>query len=389
MNQAVADVLESWNTMHSDPVMSLPTELVNECFRLLVFRDRIAASHVSRGWRAAALTDGFLWNSAVTPPGQLRTWFGKGPAPPPRPVRRIALEKHLALLERSAPLPFTLSWAGGPKTPFMPPELVTVVVQNMTRMQVLNLEITEPDMLRMFNCAVPVLRSFTSSSAVDSCDLPVRWGADRAPMLEALLLGFVCVPKNVQPMPALRSFSCTRLYAVSERKFRLFDIFPALCSLRIGFVSYGVLDLISDPPASLTDIILGPGTGYSALDAAPFLRACGRLELRRLQIQDINSMLDAMELFAKTFPGTWRMALGDRDEAWVNLAADSADVAYALYGMELFSLSREPSIMGHFERLSSLTASIPIFEHLDLSFKWSRSLPALRSLTIQFCDAFA
>ncbi|EJD40069.1 hypothetical protein AURDEDRAFT_127895 [Auricularia subglabra TFB-10046 SS5] len=56
----LSDLVQEWARVH-DPLFRLPNELVALCFTHLPLRDRIAASHVSRHWRAVSLASPAMW----------------------------------------------------------------------------------------------------------------------------------------------------------------------------------------------------------------------------------------------------------------------------------------------------------------------------------------
>ncbi|EJD42896.1 hypothetical protein AURDEDRAFT_168144 [Auricularia subglabra TFB-10046 SS5] len=179
MNAALADASEEWNNAHPDALLRLPTELAHAVWRLLAFRDRIAVSHVSRGWRTAALGDAFLWNAFTVkrpwnnplvwypPPGRAK--MKPPPSPPPPPRKADVLRE---LLARSDPAPFALAWRNQ-WPPYLPDEIIDMVLQNIHRMQELAVDLSARDFERLFALPAPALRSVVCTTDSETCELPM------------------------------------------------------------------------------------------------------------------------------------------------------------------------------------------------------------------------
>lgn len=216
MNAALADALEEWNAVHPDALVRLPIELAHAVFRLLEFRDRIAVSHVSRGWCATALADPFLWNVAdfsvdpnrkwnplvcYPPPGQ-PNW-----KPPPRPPPPRKADILRALLARSDPAPFTLLWENQEPAQ-LPDEMAELVLQNMHRMEELTADLSPHAFARLFAHPAPALRTLSCTAESGLCELPAGWDA---PVLSALALAIIRIPEEMQPIPTVEVLFCDEL----------------------------------------------------------------------------------------------------------------------------------------------------------------------------------
>ncbi|EJD42894.1 hypothetical protein AURDEDRAFT_114909 [Auricularia subglabra TFB-10046 SS5] len=383
VNAALGDVLEAWNAAHPDALLRLPTELVNAIFRLLEFRDRVAVSHVSRGWRDTALADPFLWNAAVflrrlpvyypRPGGAWRELPSTMTRPRPRGPREEIVRE---LLARSDPVPFSLTW----EDVLFPEHLLGMLFSNMHRFEALELDLSERGFMQLFALPAPHLRSLICTSDSDTCELPARWDA---PLLQKLELSTVRVPAHgeVAQLRSLCSFRCFEISGLEQRRMSLFTIFPALTSLHITSVTSEAMPYLSDPPATLTELTLYTD-GIPEIDYAPLLDACRACKLRLLNLESVRDLAPVLELFTASVTGTWSLKLKRRTGSRIRLKADDGGIAYKVLIAEPLSFPREPRLALHLGRVSSLAANIDVFLQLVELAAWDRCLPALHLLTL-------
>ncbi|EJD42857.1 hypothetical protein AURDEDRAFT_185832 [Auricularia subglabra TFB-10046 SS5] len=379
VNAALSDALAEWNSAHPDALQRLPTELVHAIFRLLVFRDRIAVSHVSRGWRTTALADPFLWN-AFTVKGSWnpRVWYPppgrphKKPPPRPPPPRKADILREL--LARSDPASFALAWENQ-RPPRPPDEVAELVLQHMHRMQELTVDLSARTFERLFALPAPMLRTLSCTTDSAPCALPERWDA---PVLRKLELGKVRVGER-QPLPVVEVFICFTLLGLEQS---LFALFPALTSLYIGAVTPEVVRCLGEPPATLVELTLRTD-GARALDYAPLIVACQACKLELLRLESARDLASALELFTGLVATTWSMKINSASRQ-LELKADDDAVNFEVHLAERLSFAREPRIAWHLARVSTLSANAAVLAQLDGLEAWDRSLPALRELTLHF-----
>lgn len=192
VNAAVADVTQRWNRLNEDPVQCLPDELRVACFARLNLRNRIAVSHVSRSWRASALSAPLLWNSF-----DIR---GRDELPD------YAEDKLRAMLDRSQSADFHFKWAcHAPITN----GLLALVLSATLRMQSLALYYQHASTITPFLARpAPRMRLLTVSAASGELPIPRRWAGDVPPPLQEMRLERVSLPEDMQPLLSLRSLSC-------------------------------------------------------------------------------------------------------------------------------------------------------------------------------------
>ncbi|EJD42873.1 hypothetical protein AURDEDRAFT_185836 [Auricularia subglabra TFB-10046 SS5] len=378
VNAALADALERWNSAHPNALQRLPTELVHAIFRLLAFRDRIAVSHVSRGWRTTALADPFLWNAfAVKGSWNPRVWYPppgrphKKPPPRPPPPRKADILREL--LVRSDPAPFALAWENR-RPPRLPDEVAELVLQHMHRMQELTVDLSARAFERLFALPAPMLRTLSCTADSAPCTLPARWDA---PVLQKLELGKVRVGE-MQPLPTVEVFICYELRGLEQD---LFTLLPALTSLYIGATTPEVVRCLGEPPASLVELTLRTD-GATAIDYAPLLSAYQACNLELLRLESARDIGSALELFTELVATTWSMKINSANRQ-VEVEADDDAARFEVHLAERLSLEREPRIARHLARASSLSANAAVLAQLDGLEAWDRSLPALRELTLE------
>lgn len=320
--------------MHPDALVRLPIELAHAVFRLLEFRDRIAVSHVSRGWCATALADPFLWNVAdfsvdpnrkwnplvcYPPPGQ-PNW-----KPPPRPPPPRKADILRALLARSDPAPFTLLWENQEPAQ-LPDEMAELVLQNMHRMEELTADLSPHAFARLFAHPAPA-----------RCSPRWRWRS-------------YAYPRRCNPSPQSKSCSATSL-------------------LHIESVTPEVVCRLGIPPTTLEELVLRTES-ESAIEYTPLLAACRACKLDLLRLAAVRELAPVLDLFTGLVEGTWALK-ADRDGCYVQLQGDTEDVDFAVHLVQ--PLSFAPIIMTHLARLSSLSVDASLFASMGA---WTGILPS-------------
>lgn len=376
VSAGLVDALEEWNETHPDALLRLPTELVHAIFRLLAFRDRIAVSHISRGWRETALADPFLWNAArfvvdrsrgslvyYPPPG------GRAHENPPPPRKADILRE---LLARSDPVPFSLAWKNQ-RPVELPDEMVELVLANMHRMQELAVELSAPAFERLFALPAPALRTLSCTTDSAPCTLPARWAA---PVLQKLELGVVHVRAETLPLPSVEVFVCHALHGLARP---LHELFPALMSLSIEAATPAVAHSLGDLPPALAELTLWTDDA-PAIDYAPLLGAWSGRKLALLRLESVRDAAPVLALFTSAVAGPWAMTIGRK--GWrLRLAAEREDVTFDIHLAAPLSFAREPRIGQHLARLSALSADATLLVQMASS---ACTLPALRGLTLEF-----
>ncbi|EJD42852.1 hypothetical protein AURDEDRAFT_185830 [Auricularia subglabra TFB-10046 SS5] len=382
LHAALADVLEAWNTAHSDALLRLPKELATAIFRLLEFRDRIAVSHVSRGWRDTALSDPFLWNVArlaaprpvYSPrPGSASSESSQSWSTPPRRPQPPPADILREMLVRSDPVPFSLTW----EDELFPEGLLGLLFSNVHRLYVLEMELSEDGLRQLFALPAPQLRSFVCDS--DTCELPARWDA---PGLQKLELRTVRVPAHgeVVQLNSVDEFRCYTLEGLEQRGTSLFAIFPALTSLYIACVTAEVMPYLSEPPATLTELTLDTNDSDLPIDYAPFLAACRRCKLRLLNLASVQDLAPVLERFTAAVAGTSSMNFNHTFQ--IELKEDGGGVAYEISLATELSFPRQPHLTSYLERTSSLALDVDAFLPVLETETWDHVLPALRQLML-------
>ncbi|EJD43172.1 hypothetical protein AURDEDRAFT_126064 [Auricularia subglabra TFB-10046 SS5] len=197
VHAACADFAEGWNREHGCPVVDcLPVEILTMCFHEAQFEARITASHVSRKWRAVALSDGALWS----------TYRRKEPKVDSTGPTKAMVIQLSALLERSRPYPFNFILPEfGPRLHVLEGPLSAALYSERGRVQEYDGPFCIFQGMRPENAPMPALRSlrltcpmhkasFTTTRDKRIFNLPRCWGdTSGSPMMlsEIDLVGMV------------------------------------------------------------------------------------------------------------------------------------------------------------------------------------------------------
>ncbi|EJD39796.1 hypothetical protein AURDEDRAFT_171067 [Auricularia subglabra TFB-10046 SS5] len=358
----------------NDPVLVLPTELLNDCFRQLDFDDRLTVSHVSRAWRRIALCDPLLWNHTTT--------LGR--------YRRANAAKLRELLIRSDPWPFSVTAASSFAFPSIPRKFFRVLLIHMHRMEHLTLLSLPSEMIQvLFGYDAPILRSFIWGAGGEKCSLPMGWGLKHAPVLETLCLKPFSVPDEIEPLAAVRKFY-GQLGGLSDGRKALSTVFPSLETLHITSITQNELPYLSDLPASMKDLSFETDIDLpfdTVIDYAPVMRACQFLNLERLFVERAKDCLDALHAFTTVIRGTWELRISTYDNNVVNMRACAEQANYTIRCHRPVSLSRQPRITAYLQHVSRLSVSVDLLGELTDLTSWERYLPHLCHLEIYFWDS--
>ncbi|EJD42888.1 hypothetical protein AURDEDRAFT_185839 [Auricularia subglabra TFB-10046 SS5] len=368
VNAAMADISEAWNARHCDHVLSLPVELVAQCFGLLSFRDRIAISHVSRAWRRVALSTTFLWTNASI---SLR-------------AHRAGAAMLHALLARSDPLPFTFEWHSTEfdRVRTIPQNLLGMLAANMHRMRSVEIGSADVgDLQLLFDQPAPNLESFEATWTPADTPLPASWGVERAPMLSTLRLAEFSMPSVFEPLPAVRTFIGT----LSSPHVPVSTIFPFLTTLSLELIKPAHLEHLTNLPSSITSLSLTTLNNSSAIDFGPFLRRHALGHIRRLTLMEASEFAYALPLFLPVAEDDWALEIGDAGN--VNLLQDARGVTYSIICHHAVSLIDQSSFTSHLQQLSSLSLPLALLQELYDMDTWSRVLPSLRHFKLAFLSS--
>lgn len=378
LNAAVGDALSAWNAAHPDALLRLPPELTVEIFHWLEFRDRITVSHVSRRWREITLSDPFLWNSASfsgrEPPIDW-TLRRRRRGPPMGPLRKKA-RVFRELLARSSPVPFSLTW----EDEMLPERIFDIVLQNLHRMQALTVGLSRRGFQRLCALPAPELRSLVGTRYSGLCLFPASWDAPVLQTLELLSVRFPAAGA-IARLDAVRELVVFAASGLDRRGFRFSAVFPALASLEIICFTPEMTPSLSHAPVALANLKL---IARERVDWTPVLAAFSRCSPKTLHMSPVHDAAPVLALFVSLVSGTWTMDIRPRAQPHAgfctNLISDESSIVFAFDGSE------EPSFvcdaLSYLDRVSSLTAPVPILAELDglPVEQWDRRLPALRTL---------
>ncbi|KZV79476.1 hypothetical protein EXIGLDRAFT_846517 [Exidia glandulosa HHB12029] len=294
VHAAIAEFAQTWNNQHLDPLRTLPPELHASCLRWLRPHELIAASHVSRDWRAIALAEPTLWNSFEAKAFKM-SWSNDSDC-------AEALE---AMFLRSRSAPFDFSWSWGPG---MSREVRDILShsQNVQRLQ--SLEIYGPNHLPVFISTLidqPMLQ--LRKLVVTGLDAPVQfpdtWNDVTVPRLQFLDLGETLFPERLQ---AISSVTTLSLSAPLDCRY-LFELFPRVENVILHNVSTSNL-LPRELGTSVTSYCMT--SGQSRQDHSLYLLEQG-LRWRLVSYMDIDStnVLRPLEWFTSRIDGGWQMYL--------------------------------------------------------------------------------
>ncbi|EJD46640.1 hypothetical protein AURDEDRAFT_164462 [Auricularia subglabra TFB-10046 SS5] len=243
----------------------------------------------------------------------------------------------------------------------------------------------------LFQYDAPMLRSFVWGAVGDRCTLPTRWGAEHAPVLETLCLKPFSIPKELEPLAAVRTLY-GHLGSFSGGRKGISSIFPFLETLHISSTAQEDLFYLFDLPASLKAISLETDIDFPidmAIDYTPVISACQSLNLERLSIDRANDCLEVLRLFSTVVRGTWELRISTYNNDVVNMRACSDKADYTVHCHQPVSLSRQPSITEYIQRVARLSVSFEMLWELASLASWERHLPQLHHLEIYFWDSFA
>ncbi|KZV91132.1 hypothetical protein EXIGLDRAFT_837334 [Exidia glandulosa HHB12029] len=191
IDSALADVTQLSNERRMDLLPRLPPELQVSCLELLRIDERFIASHVSRTWRAVALSSPTLWASYEA--AQFKD-----------------LEPSLAtVLLRSQSVPFDFTW--NPRRPSlkMSPILGDMLHAHALRLRHVRFPTSHQapsDFLSsLLNRATPELRTLDAWSLDDEIRLPESWSSRAMTRLRSLMLGSAILPSRIQAVSSVTS----------------------------------------------------------------------------------------------------------------------------------------------------------------------------------------
>ncbi|EJD40697.1 hypothetical protein AURDEDRAFT_170322 [Auricularia subglabra TFB-10046 SS5] len=296
VQDACADFAETWNSESVGAVAEqLPTEVLVMCFRAAPFEDRVSASHVSRKWRAIALSEHSLW----------ATFRRTGRVDPSSRDDDKLLSQLAAMLDRSRPFPFTLQLPSPSRGYRSYAErIATLLKPDFARMR----DFDGPlDLYKRLNpTALPhlkFLRLVTEKyrGSQDTFEVPRDWAVHGAPLsrLELHAPNFIVSP-NCIPSTTLTHvcFSPTD----DSYYVHLFRWCPNVSSLELrGLVDSSALPLAPVPPSLTMVALSGPENG--AVEFGGPLSAWAGYPIRQLTVHGAASLDRPLNVFLASYSG--------------------------------------------------------------------------------------
>ncbi|KZV81849.1 hypothetical protein EXIGLDRAFT_844273 [Exidia glandulosa HHB12029] len=357
---AVANFANAWNRDHSAITIRLPPEVLSKCFAWLEPTERVKATHISRAWRAIALSEPTLW-ALFKPRNQA-----------------LHLSEYLTtLLARSGDVPFDLRW--------YPPSF-DCISQHLHRIRSLVLQTGTDDFQKVLESSdsmaslrhLSVAHSYDPHGLARRFKVPQRW----VPNLSSLAVTALVLPRH--PFSDLRFLSFALDPQTDARD--LWRIVPRLEILTVREISSDSLFPEGPAPGSLRSIILNAAhwypVDYSALIASWRLSAPGH----QLQVQPSRTLQPFVELFTRSHKDLWEMSVGLVLDS-VSLTTQTG-VSYdvLLRNSELAVDDFTTAIVPLAPFLSRLSSLNIYGRHMAALVDMSLNLPALAELTVTLGD---
>ncbi|KZV89108.1 hypothetical protein EXIGLDRAFT_751329 [Exidia glandulosa HHB12029] len=295
VHTAIAEFAQAWNNQHLDPLRMLPPELHTSCLRWLQLHELIAASHVSRDWRAVALAEPTLWNS-----------FDANAFKTSRSDDSDCAEALEAMFLRSRSAPFDFSWRWGPG---MSREVRDILShsQNVQRLQ--SLEIFGPPnhspafISTLIGQPMLQLRRLVVTGLGAPIQFPDVWNDITVPRLQFLGLGETIFPERLQAISSVTKLS---LSAPLDCRY-LFELFPRVENVLLQNVSTSNL-LPRELGTSVTSYSLTSGSRQEDHSLSLLEQGRGWRLVPYMTIESTN-VLRPLEWFTSRIDGGWRMQL--------------------------------------------------------------------------------
>ncbi|KZV91130.1 hypothetical protein EXIGLDRAFT_770190 [Exidia glandulosa HHB12029] len=325
------------------------------CLRWLTIKQLIAASHVSRDWRAIAISEPSLWTTFYAAPFQ---------------DIEGALE---AALSRARSAPFDVSW----DTHFeMSPRVCALLVEHASHLRSLSFPVRDAptDLLSiLLELSMPHFCVLEAESLDDALQLPNSFR--NQPRLRSLTLGEVLLPPRMQAVLSVTSLS---LLAPPDC-LRLFQFFPRVQDVTLTHVTTATLlpRKLAQSILSL-DISHDPSSYWQAQDHSLFLENLEWHLISRMRIESTN-ILRPVDWFSARTNGEWRMTVTSYSMAEVvNVALEAEDAALHI-SMHINHVRADTS-----NWTANLTTLTLEGVKISLGFLARRTFPSLRSFTLRF-----
>ncbi|EJD36194.1 hypothetical protein AURDEDRAFT_174724 [Auricularia subglabra TFB-10046 SS5] len=377
MHRAASDFAESWNARKPTGIKALPNELQVDCLSQLSVRERIRASHVSRGWRQIVIHSATLWNSVPTrqtftdSAGLFEMMVTRsGGAPLDIEFVPLAPEPHASLTDEAARAMR---------------QIRILLASAMSRMRSLHVGLSDGTVHDpiIWNSPAPWLESLTIQHPF-VVQIPPSWFESCVPNLRALHLGAFELPSTPARATSLEIFSGSMsVFSAPDRistdARSLFKHFPRIVTLSLGSIVDTLMLPNTRPPATLRQVVLSASIGHDVTgDLASVLhRWRSAPTLHSISIHGFPefSIAAAVAFYATASPGFWELTTS----AWPTLiklqsaslvltvAAGKSTIPIAVHDASDFRMLRSLTLDGFW---------IPDFLALGLY------LPELVSLTI-------
>ncbi|EJD38021.1 hypothetical protein AURDEDRAFT_172901 [Auricularia subglabra TFB-10046 SS5] len=242
----LSGLVDEWH-LSNDCLRRLPNELIAHCFAYLPLRDRITASHVSRGWRSIALTHPVVWADLD--------------------FRELFRDKEALLemaLDRAAQHPVVIRNC---PEPTRPASVVRVLTAHMSHIQ--HLELPRRVSPAALVHPAPHLRYLRIQT---NCRIRPEFLGGHAGRLRTLQLRSVILPEICPALSTVTDLTLHPPYDPDhDNTYRpLFRLFPVLQSLSLQELQFQDRGLIPDGPAPASLGRLSLETSQSQFDLCEY-----------------------------------------------------------------------------------------------------------------------
>ncbi|KZV84380.1 hypothetical protein EXIGLDRAFT_776583 [Exidia glandulosa HHB12029] len=357
---AVATFAYTWNQGHRDILLRLPLELRVDCLDLLHRNSLLSVSHVSRDWRATALSGPQLWNSFQFPRSMYR--------------QDDILALLDTMLQRSSPGPFDFFWIHNVR---MSSDVVALLTAHAARLR--RVVVTGQDhkvLSSLLDRPMQLLQTLEAVNLYGPFKISKTWNDQSVPLLRALELYSIRLPPKIIPLRMITSLS---LETCADCR-HIFDAFPCVQTVELRGVTHSS-HLPSEFPQSLLS--------FSMLSLDPDEDNSFHLRTsnwRRLQYMKMHSVDPGVPIhwFANGLAQRWNMAIKVLYDAGTtaNIRMRNAE-GHKLYVSTNYCDFRDCRFANSAGDLHHLTTLVLHEPHLLLHSMRDLTLSALTTLTFR------
>ncbi|KZV91126.1 hypothetical protein EXIGLDRAFT_103510 [Exidia glandulosa HHB12029] len=368
---ALADVAHAWNERHMDPLRRLPAELHVSCLQWLEVHELFTASHVSRHWRAIAVSEPTLWDSYDTGPFK-------------------DVEQSLkAVLHRSRSVPFDFTWSSYyTYTSEMSPMLGDMLLEHAFRLRRVRLrESTVPAafLLSLLTSATPQLCTLEAWTR-EPLQLPDSMSSHTLPRLTSLMLERTILPTCIQ---AVSSVISLHLQVLPDCR-HVFLLFPCVQDVTLdGVMSTTILP--HELPQSLTSIeVFSDHLGRE--DHSEQLLSSGWRLVPHMRV-DSTSILRPLQWFTARTNDRWRMTMtmlvpAGRNSVEMTLLAEEDAALHVFMPYDAFLIETGLEYQGCWTGYITRLTIDGVLDSLPKLVVRIQMLPSLLSLTLRLTQAY-